>query len=207
VVFIKPKTSILLATGNAAKIQEFSAMLSSRALSVMSLAEFPKTLPEPPEENGLDFLENAVLKARYYNQATGLICLADDSGLCVSGLGDRPGVYSARFGGPGLSDRQRCLKLLDEAETLTDRRAFFQAALVLANGPQILVGSGRLDGLLSIKPKGTGGFGYDCLFIPLGFKRTLAELSPKTKNRISHRFKALQALEKEISQQPGFFSS
>jgi XTP/dITP diphosphohydrolase len=185
---------LLLATTNAGKAAEFSALLAGTGLAVVGLSDLGVPPPGPPVEDGPDFASNARLKAGHYLALTGRATLADDSGLVVPALGGRPGVNSARYGGPGLSDRQRCERLLAEMEGEADRRAWFEAVLALAAPGVFLAWSGRLSGRLARQCRGEGGFGYDPVFIPEGFSITLAEMAPGDKNRISHRSRALAGL-------------
>lgn len=186
---------ILIATKNQHKARELAALAPPSA-EVYSLLDWEKahglTLEEP-EENGPTFLANARIKAKAYAAATGLITLADDSGLSVSALGGAPGILSARFGGEGLSDRQRYLLLLHKMKNKRYRRAFFTTALVLARPDGAnLHWIGRLEGVIVNVPKGQYGFGYDPIFRKRGLNLTMAQLTSLQKNAISHR--ALAAL-------------
>ena len=142
------------------------------------------------DETGFTFAENASLKAETYARLTGLWTWADDSGLEVDALGGRPGVYSARYGGPGLSDRDRYLKLLAELRQVpaAQRTARFRCvvAIALPGGP-IYCAEGAVEGLIVDQPRGQDGFGYDPVFFVPEHGATMAELLPAVKNRISHR--------------------
>lgn len=187
---------ILVGTKNSHKAAELGALmasLNSPRLKVTGLAQWEKEyfpLDEPVE--GADgFVENAVLKARYYAAASGLPTMADDSGLSVSALNGAPGVMSARYGGPGLSDDERCDKLLAELNGVHDRLAFFTSVLALARPDGLaLAWLGRIHGLISRVKKGRDGFGYDPVFYYPPARRTLAEMTAKEKNAISHRAEA-----------------
>jgi XTP/dITP diphosphohydrolase len=196
---------VLIATKNPHKAGELAALTSGLAealpaalpLAALPLAEWEarngRLLPVP-EENGRTLAANALLKARAYALATGLVALADDSGLAVPALGGAPGVYSARFGGLGLSDQERCLLLIRLMRARRYRRAFFITVLALArpDGRHILW-RGRLAGRLTRAPAGLNGFGYDPIFRPCASPLTLAQMSPAQKNAVSHRARAARA--------------
>ncbi len=187
---------ILIATKNKHKAGELAALLSSLAGAVSLSdweAESGQALEEP-EENGRTFQENALMKARAYALATGLITLADDSGLSVEALGGAPGVLSARYGGPGLDDGGRCELLLKNLNGQPDRRAFFTSVLALSRPDgESFLWEGRAEGLIAAEKSGENGFGYDPVFYfpPLG--RTFAQLTAEEKNRVSHRALAARA--------------
>jgi XTP/dITP diphosphohydrolase len=187
---------VLIATKNPHKAGELAALTASLA-GALALADWEtrsgRSIPEP-EETGRSLAANALLKARAYAAATGLVTLADDSGLTVPALGGAPGVYSARFGGAGLTDGERCRLLLRLMRTRRDRRAFFATALALVRPDgRHLLWRGRLDGCLTRAPAGRGGFGYDPVFRPQSSALTLAQMSPAHKNAISHRARAARA--------------
>src|SRR6185503_17228470 len=146
-------------------------------------------------EDGVTYAENAIAKAQFYAAATGLLALADDSGLEVAALGGAPGVYSARYAGEGASDIDRRTLLLAELAKTNggDRRARFVAAVAIADssGEVLNVSEGICEGTITFEPRGNSGFGYDPLFVPNGYDQTFAELSDDVKNRISHRARAL----------------
>ena len=201
---------ILIATKNPHKASELAALTSGLA-GVLSLVDWEtqngRLLP-PPEENGRTLAANALIKARAYAAATGLITLADDSGLSVPALGGAPGVRSARFGGRGLSDRERCLFLLRLMRGRRNRRAFFTTALALVRpGGRHLLWSGRLSGFLTRGLAGAHGFGYDPVFRPLGSVLTLAQMSPARKNSLSHRARAARAFLAEASRVRAFLGA
>jgi XTP/dITP diphosphohydrolase len=185
---------LLIATTNQGKIVELRSLLNSLPVRLRSLAEFPST--EEVEETGVTFSDNAMLKARAYALQTGLWTLADDSGLEVDALGGAPGVFSARYGGEGLNDAQRVERLLEEIARRDEheRSARFVCVIAIADpqGQIANVSTGKCEGQIAPSPRGTGGFGYDPVFIPDGFNQTFGELSPEIKQKISHRALALQ---------------
>ena len=181
---------ILLATKNEGKVKELSKMAEG-LLKVRDLREFPG-LPTSPE-TGRTFYDNAGEKAKFYYKLTGIPCLADDSGLEVNALDGAPGVYSARFAG-NVSDREKALRIIEELRFDKDRRARFVCGLYYYSGEydEGLYFEGTLDGVISYEARGTSGFGYDPIFIPNGYDKTVAELGQNIKNRISHRYKAMR---------------
>ena len=187
---------LVLASGNAGKLVEFRELLAGRDVELIGLVDFPGV--QMPDE-GVDYEENARLKARSVAAATGLPALADDSGLEVAALGGAPGPQSARYGGPGLDDRGRLEKLLSDVGDADDRRAAFVcwAALAHPDG-RTTTRKGVCRGSLLRAPSGSGGFGYDPVFQPEGHSVSMAELPTGQKNRISHRGRALAALAPEI---------
>ena len=185
-------TKIVLATGNLGKVRELKKLLENMPVEVLSLADFPE-LPEVVED-GSTFAENALKKARQISRATGLLTLADDSGLEVDFLGGAPGVHSARFAGPRKSDADNNQKLLELLKDVPEekRTARFRCVIaVAAPGARVETAEGTCEGIVGFAPKGEGGFGYDPLFYVPEFGRTFAELSMDIKNKISHRGKAL----------------
>jgi XTP/dITP diphosphohydrolase len=187
---------LVLATGNAGKLRELRAMLAPWNVDVRPQSDFTNSTAE---ENGLSFTENAMLKARFAAAAAGLPAIADDSGLEVDALGGAPGIYSARFAGEGAGDAANNAKLLREMAGVPEagRGARYQCAMVFvgrADDPDPVVCQASWDGRIAIAPRGSGGFGYDPLFIAAGTERTAAEFDADEKNRVSHRGKALRAL-------------
>jgi len=184
---------ILLASTNKGKIEELRRILGEHGLEVAGLSG--EMLTEEIE-TGATFEENALLKARHYHSLTGRPVIADDSGLEVDALGGRPGIHSARYGGPGASDADRIMKLLDEMKNVTPghRGARFvcAAAVVWGEGERVFVEEAR--GHIIQAPRGEEGFGYDPVFYypPLG--RTFAELSGEEKSAVSHRGLAFHRL-------------
>lgn len=193
---------VLLATKNRHKAGELAALIDQLpgSAGALDLAEWEKAnhpLPEA-EEGAESFVANALAKARFYARQSGLPALADDSGLCVAALGGGPGVQSARFGGPGLTDADRVELLLNKMAACHDRRAYFISVLALARPDgRALWWSGRLDGLISREVRGEGGFGYDPVFYYPAGRRTLAQMSPEEKNSISHRALAARAFKED----------
>lgn len=186
--------TLVVATRNPGKVGEIRAMVGRLGIEVRSLAELAPRLEI--EEDGETFAENAVKKAVFASEAMGNPALADDSGLEVDILSGRPGVLSARYGGPDLDDAARCQRLLTEMFVVPeDRRvARFRCALAFVEpGADPVLFHGVLEGRIASGPSGTFGFGYDPIFVPEGYDRTLGEITPEVKNRISHRAKALQA--------------
>jgi len=183
----------VLATNNAHKLQEFRAILAQND-SVELLSQREAGCSVDPEENGESFAENAYIKAEAAMRATGLPAIADDSGLCVDALGGEPGVRSARYTGRHEdTDADRYEYLLKKLEGVTQRSARFVCSIccVFPDG-RALYADGVCEGAILSGPRGTGGFGYDPVFCPAGFSRSMAELRPEEKNAISHRGKALQ---------------
>lgn len=193
---VPPK--LLLATKNTKKVREMREILGSRAeFEIVSAADFPE-IPEP-EETGNTFMENAQLKAKYYAGQTGLLALADDSGLEVDALGGRPGVASARYADSDSARINKLLHELSETAATPKRTARFVCAMALARLGTILAqSSGTLEGLIATEARGTHGFGYDPIFFATELNCHLAEASPDTKNRISHRGRALSAILPEL---------
>ena len=191
--------TIVLATRNQGKVRELAEPLRAFGLRVVGLDAFPD-LPEV-EETGTTFEENALLKAREVSKRTGLVAIADDSGLEVDALNGAPGVYSARYGGPGLDDVGRYRLLLENMRGQLDRRCRFVSAICCCfpNGDRVEA-RGECPGTLAYAPKGEDGFGYDPVFFVPALKKTFAELSPAEKNAISHRGNALTAFREKLEQ-------
>ena len=187
---------LLIATSNLGKIVELRSMLAVGQFNLVGLADFPNT-PEV-EETGDSFIENARLKAVGYAHQTSLLSIADDSGLEVESLGGGPGVLSARYGGENSTFAEKMAKLLSEMGLTGDknRRARFVCAMAVADGKGNLLfeSEGVCDGSIAVEPRGSGGFGYDPLFIPNGFDRTFGELSEDIKAGISHRKRAFEQI-------------
>lgn len=199
-----PVKRIVLATRNAGKIRELQSLLDGYGLDVLGLGDFPDI--EEIEETGVTFAENARLKARTVAQATGLVALADDSGLEVDALSGAPGVYSARYCGENATDERNNAKLLsvmkDVPEPLRGCRFVSVVAAIAPNGQELLA-EGRWEGRLLLAARGSGGFGYDPLFLDPGLGQSAAELSPADKNARSHRGNALRTL---LTRWPDFWS-
>ena len=211
--------ALLIATSNKGKVAEIASLLEGLDCRVIGLEDLPQ-VPPPVEETGTTFVENALIKADYYHAASGLLTLADDSGLEVDALDGRPGVYSARYGGEGLSGAKQIALLLEEMKDTPEekRTARFVCAVALVGvagktsdkreparrldgalvdspvRPQIRqTFEGQCEGRIAYAPRGAGGFGYDPIFIDVELGRTFAELSPGEKSSRSHRGKAIRA--------------
>jgi len=188
----KNNFQILIATKNSGKIKELKELLADLPIKLLSLKDFPDVAEV--EETGATFAENAALKARGYALQTGVFALADDSGLEVAALGGAPGIFSARYAGENVSDETRIEKLLEETnQTQNENRAArFVCAMSIAdrNGEIIYTAEAFCEGTIAFKQRGLNGFGYDPVFIPSGFDKTLGELSASIKRKISHRARA-----------------
>jgi XTP/dITP diphosphohydrolase len=185
---------LVIATRNSGKLREFRELLLPLKTEVLSLADLK--VDEEFEESGSTFAENARLKAIGYSRLVQFPVLADDSGLEVEALGGRPGIFSARYGGPGASDEDRVRKLLKELESSGgERNARFVCSLALAQGGRLLLESeGECRGTIAKEPQGTNGFGYDPIFLFPALGRTYAELNQAEKNVHSHRSRAVASL-------------
>lgn len=181
----------VLASNNAKKLVELREILGKLDIEVISQKE--AGIASNPEENGNTFRDNAIIKAESACKLSGLPALADDSGLVVDALGGAPGVYSARYGGEGLTDVERYELLLKNMEGKTDRTARFVSciAAVFPDG-DIITAQGVCEGEILAKPVGDGGFGYDPIFWSKDLNKSLGEAEPDEKNAISHRGRALR---------------
>lgn len=187
---------IVLASGNAGKVREINQIVAELGFEVHPQTEFD--VPEA-EETGLTFVENAILKARNAARHTGLPAIADDSGIEVDALHGAPGIYSARYAGPGASDQTNLEKLLEALADVPDaeRTGRFQCLMVYmehAEDPTPLICQGTWEGRITREPAGAGGFGYDPVFLVPDRGCTSAQLPPEEKNRLSHRGQALRKL-------------
>jgi XTP/dITP diphosphohydrolase len=190
---------LVVATGNKGKLKEFAELLKGMVETVLSPADFPG-FPEV-EEDGETFEANAIKKAKSAAEFTGKPVLADDSGLAVDYLAGRPGVYSARFAGPGASDADNNALLLRELAGVPaeQRTAAFHCVIALAYPDgRVLTFDGSLPGVILEAPRGSGGFGYDPLFLVPEYGQTFSELPMEIKNRISHRGRAMQMLKEAL---------
>lgn len=199
--------TLVLASGNAGKLREFSQLLGELDIDVVPQSQFH--VPDI-EETGLTFVENAILKARHAARVSGLPALADDSGLEVDALHGAPGIYSARYAGPGASDADNLAKLLGLLRAIPDaqRTARFQCVLVYlqhALDPTPLICQGTWEGRILHAARGPHGFGYDPVFFVPTHGCSSAELPPKVKNELSHRGQALRALLTALSCKPPVF--
>jgi len=191
---------LVLASGNAGKLAEFKAMLAHLPYDIVPQKELG--VQDVPE-TGLTFVENALIKARHASAVTGLPALADDSGLIVDALGGAPGLYSARYAGQPTSDAANNAKLLEAMREIPDdqRRARFYAVIVLLRhpeDPQPLIAEGAWEGRIIRELRGNGGFGYNPLFLDPDHGLTAAEMETALKNRLSHRARALAALNQQL---------
>ena len=195
---------LLLATTNYHKLEEYRAIFSGLPFHFLSLHDIHLHLDV--EETGTTFAENAELKALVYARASGMLTLADDSGLEIDALGGAPGIYSARFAGKETSYEERFRLLLEQLKGLTreQRTARFRCAIALAepSGYYQTV-EGTLEGLIADTPRGQYGFGYDPIFFIPELGKTSAELTPEHKNRISHRGQAAQLAAALLKNWPG----
>lgn len=183
---------LVIASHNAGKVREIAELLAPFGCEVVSAAAL--NLPEP-EETEDSFAGNARLKAEAAAAASGLPALADDSGLCVAGLGGAPGIYSARWAGPGKDFGLAMRRVERELGDNPDRRAWFVCALALAvPGEATRVFEGRVEGSLVFPPRGTRGFGYDPIFLPENEPETFGEMDPARKHAMSHRARAFALL-------------
>ncbi len=191
---------LVLASNNAGKLREFSALLAPLGCQVIAQGEL--NVPEA-EEPFHTFIENALAKARHASRLTGLPALADDSGLCVDALGGAPGVLSARFAGEPKSDARNNALLLERLAGETNRRARFYCALVLvrhADDPQPIIADGVWRGQVLSAAQGDGGFGYDPLFQAQGESVSVAQMDAAAKNAVSHRGQAMRALAAKLAE-------
>jgi len=196
---------LVLASGNPGKLREMEQLLGPLGFRLRPQSDWQ--VPEAVED-GLTFLENALLKARHAARLTGLAAVADDSGLVVPALGGQPGVHSARYSHDPVGDAANNAKLLRALEGLEgdQRQACFHCTVVLLRSPSDpapLVASADWWGSILHEPRGTGGFGYDPLFLVPDLGRSSAELPPATKNRISHRGQAIRALAEALAKRRG----
>jgi XTP/dITP diphosphohydrolase len=191
---------LLVATGNPGKLQELEAALGRHGVEVVGLDALADR--SPVEEGGATFLDNARAKAEAYSRRTELPVLGDDSGLEVDALEGRPGVLSARFGGPDLSDAARCRAVLKGLVDVPEERrtARFRCVLALARGGRTLsTFEGSVEGRILRELRGKGGFGYDPIFLFPETGRTFAEMEPAEKEAVSHRGRALAALARALA--------
>jgi len=192
---------IIIATGNQGKVNEFKELFSNIDISISSLKDHWNPLPEI-EENGSTFYDNAKIKADWvYERSNGVWALADDSGLEVDALGGAPGVLSARFSGEAATSEDNNEKLINALKDIPEhlRTARFKCVLVLKiSHDTYLSAEGTCEGIITLEKSGSGGFGYDPLFIPQGFNETFAQISSEEKNKISHRGKAMRKLYREL---------
>ena len=189
---------VVLASKNAHKLQELQDILSAQGVEV--ILESAAGVDVEVEETGTTFEENSLLKARAVMEASGLPAIADDSGLMVDALNGAPGVYSARYGGPGLDDVGRYRLLLENMRGVLDRKCRFVSAITLCMpSGDIVTARGECPGTLAYAPQGENGFGYDHIFFVPEKKKTFAQLTAEEKNAISHRGRALQLFQEKLA--------
>ena len=189
--------TFVLASNNKKKLAELRDILSALGLEVISLAE--AGVSESPEETGTTFAENALIKAAAACEATGMPCIADDSGLIVDALDGAPGVYSARYGGGDLTDEEKYLLLLENMKGKEQRSAWYVSSIacLFPNG-KLLCAEGTCEGEILQKPCGNGGFGYDPIFRVSSLGKSMAEISQEEKNAVSHRGTALREFAEKL---------
>ncbi|MBV2119989.1 MAG: RdgB/HAM1 family non-canonical purine NTP pyrophosphatase [Candidatus Thiodiazotropha sp. (ex Ctena orbiculata)] len=192
---------IVLASNNAGKVREINQLLASEQITVVPQKDF--NIPDAIED-GLSFVENAIKKARHASSLSGLPAIADDSGIEVDALNGAPGIYSARFAGPGASDEENLQKLLSRMEEIPEakRTARFQCLMVYmrhSEDPTPIICQGSWEGRILFEPQGENGFGYDPIFYVPTHDCSSAQLAPETKNSLSHRGQALKALMQALS--------
>ena len=196
---MKKITHLLIGTNNKGKLREIRALIPKK-IKIYSTSDFNL---KSPIENGKTFEENSIIKSKYFSKKTGLICLADDSGLEIDALNKAPGIYSSRWGGKNLDFKKAIKRVYRELEKKNKNwrnkkiKARFICALSICYfDKKIASVSGKIEGFLSTTPKGKNGFGYDPIFIPNGKKFTFGEISSKLKYRIDHRYKAFKKIKK-----------
>lgn len=194
------KQKIVLATGNQGKVREMADVLATLGFEVIAQTELGI---ESPEETGLTFVENALLKARYASEKSGLPAIADDSGLVVAALKGAPGLYSARYAGEDGNDAKNRQKLLVEMANVPEaqRQAKFVSCIVFLQhptDPSPVIAEGECHGVIGFEEKGENGFGYDSLFFSPAQGCTFAELETVEKKKISHRARALKVLKEKL---------
>ena len=193
---------LVLATRNEGKVREIGEILKDEnGIELLSLQNYPNA-PDVVED-GKTYEENAIKKAFTLAEYSGHLTIADDSGLAVDALDGAPGIHSARYAGENASDEDRIVKLLDALQAVPDDRRLgrFICAVAIAEGrDRVQVVRGVCEGRIIRTPRGTAGFGYDPIFVPMGYDKTFAELGDEIKNQISHRAKALDEARKLLSQ-------
>ena len=189
---------LVFATNNKHKLDEVRKITSHHPVEIVSLAEI-NCFDDIPET--ADTLEgNALQKAHYIQEKFGLNCFADDTGLEVEALNNAPGVYSARYAGPGHDSEANMKKLLHEMERKENRKARFRTVIALVWNGKTYTFDGIVNGTITTTKRGENGFGYDPIFIPEGYEQTFAELGNDIKNQISHRAKAVEKLDEFLTQ-------
>ena len=186
--------NLLFFSNNQDKIVEIKKIFKNKNKKVLSLNDFPKV--KIPKETGKEFAFNAKIKSLYGYKIFRVPCFADDSGICVEALKNKPGIKSKRFLQKFASNERAFEHIISNVIKTKNNKAFFKSAICLSiTNNHHIVFEGKINGKISIKPKGSNGFGYDPIFIPQGYEKTFAEMSIKDKNTISHRKIALMKLE------------
>ena len=198
---MKQKQRLYLATQNQHKIEEIKDLLGD-LFDIHTVFELGLAVEIP--ETGNTLQENSMQKAAYIAEHFQVTCLSDDSGLEVNALGGRPGVYSARYAGEPKDDAANVQKLLGELEGVSDRSARFVTVLTFHHQGQYDCFEGEIQGQIASSPRGEHGFGYDPVFVPVGFDRTFAEMTMEEKNQMAHRARAMQKF-KSFIDETGFF--
>jgi len=189
-----------LATANPGKIREFREILSGSDIELVSRDQLGICFEV--EETGSTFFENALIKAKAISDATGLPAIADDSGLAVDALGGEPGLYSSSYGGEGLKSSERYRYLLEKMKNKEQRSAKYVCTIVCAfPDGRVISAEGECPGRIAEAPRGSGGFGYDPVFLVGGTDSTMAELSQEEKNKVSHRGAALRDFAKRLGEE------
>lgn len=185
--------TLLLASHNQDKAKELKALLSGMNIQLLTLNDFPNIVPTIEDQDTIS--ANAMKKAFEASLKTGLVSLADDTGLFIKALNDKPGVYSARFAGEHCSYKDNRMKVLKLMEGINNRYAEFRTCVALSAPDGIISFKiGILEGNITTEERGTNGFGYDSIFMPLSFNKTYAEMTDTEKNSISHRAKAIDGI-------------
>ena len=186
---------LLIGTNNEGKLREIKNLIPKN-IQIFSTLDFKL---KSPKENGKNFAQNSILKSKYFSKKTNLICLADDSGLEIDILDKKPGIYSARWAGKNSDFKKAINKIYKELNKKDKNwknkkiKARFVCALSISSfNKEIVCVTGKIEGKISIKPKGKNGFGYDPIFIPLNKKKTFGEMKPSEKYKMDHRFKGFQ---------------
>ena len=192
------RRKLILATHNTHKQKEMNALLDSLGVNIIGLDEYPQI--GDIEETGTTLIENSFIKARAVYKSTGLPSLADDTGLEVDALDGAPGVYSARYAGEDASFLDNIEKLLRNLEGVSElnRTARFRTVVTFVDGSRELHSEGIVEGIITADQKGSGGFGYDPIFVPIGYKKTFGEMNFDYKERISHRSIAFKKMKKYL---------
>ena len=198
---------VVLASSNAGKLRELAALIAPLGLDLVAQTALGVN---SPLETGATFTDNALIKARHAAAAAGLPALADDSGIEVDALDGRPGVFSARYAGESASDAENLTKMLAEMSEVPASRRTARYRCVIAfvrtqDDPTPVIATGTWEGRIISAPRGTGGFGYDPIFVPAGLERTAAELTADQKNALSHRGQALRDLVGKLGALSGQF--